>query len=205
TAVTPTAVALTPTPPAPVRATVKAWEPSKEIPALINMLVNDDPLVQMEARQELLLTGRKTVVPFLLQSLENAKPELRYMIVEILAELRDEQSVPVLVKLLSDKDEHTTSVASVAARALGKIAEPSAISALLKTAVATDVELRYETIQALGLVLRGQDITTTQTAIPYIKAALTDTAKTFQGYLLKAAAVQSLGSAGSRIPRPLKT
>jgi HEAT repeat protein len=157
----------------------------KQVQSLIESLPSSDPVITEESRRELLEIGRPAV-PYLLKALETAKPDLRYTIVEILCDLRDERAVNHLIKLLADRDEYTASIASMAARALGRIGSNVAIPPLMKVITSTDVELRYESIRALGL-LRAQD------ALPLIREAVSDTAQTFMNYFIRATAIQALG------------
>ncbi|MFH1228377.1 MAG: HEAT repeat domain-containing protein [Planctomycetota bacterium] len=192
--VTPSPVA--PIPVAPIPEPVKEPVPprpsldpavilEKQVALLLESLTGNDPMATEEARRELLEIGRPTV-PFLLKALETAKPDLRYMVVEIISDLRDERAINYLVKLLADSDEYTASIASVSARALGRMGSNIAIPHLMKSITSTDVELRYESIKALGL-LRAKE------ALPLIKLAISDTAQTFLGYYVRIAAIQSLG------------
>ncbi|MFA5793643.1 MAG: HEAT repeat domain-containing protein [Candidatus Brocadiia bacterium] len=188
--------AITPTPVAPIPEPVKeptqpkpTLDPAvileKQVASLLESLTSNDPTTTEESRRELLEIGRPTV-PHLLKALETAKPDMRYMVVEIISDLRDERAINYLVKLLADNDEYTASIASVAARALGRMGNSIAIPHLMKSITSTDVELRYESIRALGL-LRAKD------SIPLIRLAVSDTAQTFLGYYVRAAAIQALG------------
>lgn len=191
--VTPTPpVPVTPTPPAPPKVETPDEKPlppngitEKEISDLITKLASDEPLVINETRDELKEIG-KPAVALLVKVLEKSKPDVRYLICEILGEIRDGGSVPTLIKLLEDKDEHTASVASAAARALRNCADLAVVPHLMKVITSTDVELRYEAVKTLG-VLRAYQ------SLPAIRPMITDTAKTFLGYYVKAAAVQSIG------------
>lgn len=156
-----------------------------EIPLLIKQLLNDDPEIADEARTELLEIGPPAVL-LLIEALQNDKPAMRYMVCEILAELRDTRTLPPLLNLLKDKTEYTASIASAAVRVLGRLGNPSVIRPLIETASSPDVDLRYESIRALG-ILRAQE------AITLTMHALTDTAETFLGYQVRCVAIQALG------------
>ena len=205
-AVTPTPSApVTPTPPAPPKVVIPPTPPipapkvetpeenplpkdgitEKEIADLIAKLASDEQMVKNETRDELKEIGKPAVM-LLIKALEKSNPDTRYMICEILGEIRDERSVETLIKLLSDMDEHTSSVASAAARALRNCADLSAVPHLMKAVASMDIELRYEAIKTLG-VLRAYQ------ALPVIRRMITDTDKTSLGYYTKAAAIQSLG------------
>ncbi|MDI6733529.1 MAG: HEAT repeat domain-containing protein, partial [Planctomycetota bacterium] len=161
----------------------------KEIEALTDKLTSDDPRIMNEARDELKEVG-KPAVPYLMMTLvlEKTRSDVRYLICEILGEVRDERSKETLIKLLNDKEEHTASIASAAARALGKLGDISVIPHLIDTLKSntTDIELRYECIRTLGILRAHQ-------ALPFLRPAITDTARTFLGYYVKAIAVQALG------------
>ncbi|MEK7309232.1 MAG: HEAT repeat domain-containing protein [Planctomycetota bacterium] len=192
--------ATTPTPPAPVTPTPPALPKvetsdekplppdgisEKEITDLITKLGQDDPMVTNEARDELKEIG-KPAAALLVKALANSKPDARYLICEILGEIRDGSSVETLVKLLSDMDEHTASVASAAARALRNCADLAVVPHLMKAITSTDIDLRYEAVKTLG-VLRAYQ------ALPAIRRMITDTVKNSMGYYVKAAAVQAIG------------
>jgi hypothetical protein len=158
---------------------------SKDISNLIDSLLSDDPMAVKDVRDELKEIGRPAV-PFLIKALESSKPEKRYLICEILGEIRDISSVGALVNLLNDQDEHTASVASAAARALRNCADLSVIPHLIKVVTSTDIDLRYEAVKTLG-VLRAYQ------SLPVIRRLITDTAKTSLGYQVKTAVVQAIG------------
>ncbi|MFH1229976.1 MAG: HEAT repeat domain-containing protein [Planctomycetota bacterium] len=157
----------------------------KEISDLINELSQDDPLIMNEARNELIEIG-KPAISLLHKTLEKSKPDVRYLICEILGEIRDEHSIEVLVKLLQDKEEYTASIASAAARSLKNFADISVIPQLMQVITSTDIELRYESIKTLSTLRAYQ-------ALPLIRQMITNTAKTFLGYYVKTAAIQAIG------------
>lgn len=178
---------VTPTAPTHVGGTVDL---RKEIISCINRLMDDNPFVHDEARNELLEIGKPAVEP-LLEALSSEKTDLRFMACEILAELRDERAIPALLKLLKDHNELGSSVASVAARALGRLGNPQVIPALRACLPTMDIELRYEIIHALG-TLRATD------AIPQIIPLITDTARTRFDYSVRAAVITTLGKLKAR-------
>lgn len=156
----------------------------KEISDLINNLSLDD-LVMNEARDELIEIG-KPAIPLLLKTLEKSKPDVRYLICEMLGKIRDERSIEVLVKLLQDKEDYTSSIASAAARSLRNFADTSVIPHLISAITSTDIELRYESIKTLSALRAYQ-------SLPSIRQLITDTAKTFLGYQVNTAVVQAIG------------
>ena len=159
----------------------------KEISVLIGELGNDKPALTEEAREEILKIGLPTV-PLLLKHLKKGDTELRYLICEILGELRDQRAVKSLIKILKNE---TDEVAAAAARALGYLADYSAVPPLMEALDSPDVELRYESIRALG-ILRAKEAETK------IQSALKDTGITNFDYLIKCAAIEALGRLQSK-------
>jgi hypothetical protein len=159
----------------------------KEIADLISKLSTDDPFVLDDTRNELIEIGKPAVL-LLHKTLETAKPDIRYLICEILGKIRDERSIEILIKLLQDKEEEMVgaSVASAAARSLRYFADISVIPYLMQVTTSTDITLRYESVKTLG-VLRGYQATS------IIRQLITDTAKTSLGYYVNASAVEALG------------
>lgn len=187
---------VTPTPPVPVTPTLSAPPQTetpgiqdgitqKEIGDLISQLSANDPMLIKDVRDELKEIGRPAV-SLLVKALGTSKPEVRYLLCEILGEIRDSGSVGALVGLLDDRDEHTASVASAAARALRNCADLSVIPHLIKAVTSTDIDLRYESVKTLGLLRAYQ-------ALPVIRKVITDTSKTSLGYQVRTAAIQALG------------
>jgi len=191
----PATTAVTPTPPASIvppkvdtpdeKLLPKDGITEKEIIDLIANLSSGDHMITSATRDELKEIGKPAVM-LMIKELEKVKPDVRYLICEILGEIRDERSVAPLVKLLNDMDENTASVASAAARALRNCADLSVIPHLMKAIESMDVDLRYEAVKTLG-VLRAYQ------ALPIIRKMITDTAKTSLGYYTRSATVQSLG------------
>lgn len=164
----------------------------KDILAAIEHLNDADPFVAENARQELIADGR-AAVPALVAVLgaTPAKPkEVRFLACEVLGAIRsaDEGAVDALLKALDDSGSYTTSIASAAARALGKIGDVKAGPALLTATERADPDLRYEAARAIGLVRFDGD-----PAQDRLVALLADAGKTQYDYFIRAAAAEALG------------
>jgi general secretion pathway protein G len=143
-----------------------------------------------QARQELLEFGKKSV-PVLIEALGNYKASVRFNACEMLGELREQGAIYAISRLLDDPDEYGISIAACAARSLGKIGDESAIPILMKSLESEkaklDVELRYEAINALGVLraVEGKDL---------VKKFLDDKATTYiTKRMVMFAAVDTLG------------
>jgi len=120
----------------------------EEIQYYIKLLDSGNPYLDDWSRRNLIQLG-STAVPPLLDALESEPPRKRFLICEILGEIRDPKAVPALIKRLED-EEANPSVASAAAYALGKLGDRRAVDPLKKHLDAADRELLYNTIVALG-------------------------------------------------------
>ncbi len=178
---------------------------SQDIDKAIGKLVSEAHSESQEARTELIEIGRKAT-PQLVKALEaeSSSVQQRHMVCEILGKIRHNDPVVLsaLGKALGDRAEFGTSVASVAASSLAWIGDDGAIPALLKVfeekevdgslRVDLDLQLKYETIRALGVLRAG-------TATEVLRRALKDKKTTQLGpqddwaHLIAAAAAEALG------------
>ncbi|GEM_PF-2699080 len=141
-------------PPKPEEAPAPAPPPveiGKVIEGYIANLSSSDPILATEAYDALREIGSPAVLPLAtkLQAKETSA-DARYMICDLLGELRAATAVQVLLPILKDPQEHVSSVASAAARALGLLGDASAIEPLREALKSADMELQYEAIRALG-------------------------------------------------------
>jgi len=157
----------------------------QEISSLIAKLSNDDPIVSSDTKNELIEIGKPAVLQ-LLDILEKTKPNTRHLICKILGSIRDDRAIPALVKLLENKEESLTSIASVAADNLKYFSDNSIIPYLMRVVTSTDINLRYESIKTLGVMRANQ-------ALPLIREYITDTSKTSLGYLVQTASIEAIG------------
>jgi len=161
----------------------------KDIEDAIKKLESNSLVESDDARMELIEIGRKAV-PYLIKSLDNSKPEVRFVICEILGHIKDPSAVDTLIKHLTDNGEYGKSVASASAKALGMIGDEKSIPELVKILdtdqAKMDVELRYEIIVALGN-LRAKD------AEGNLKKFLDDKSETYIKQRIVFAVIEALG------------
>ncbi len=126
-------------------------EIGKVIEAYLANLASADPVLASEAYDAIKEIGSPSVLALAtkLQAKETSA-DARYLICDLLGELRAATAVPVLIPILKDPQEHVSSVASAAARALGLLGDASAIEPLREALKSTDMELQYEAIRSLG-------------------------------------------------------
>ena len=178
---------------------------SEDIDNAIEKLVSEAHSESQDARAELIEIGRKAT-PQLVKALEagSSSVQQRHMICEVLGKIRhnDPTILSALGKALEDRAEFGTSVASVAASSLAWIGDDGAIPMLIKVIeekevdgslrVDLDLQLKYETIRALGVLRAGA-------ATEVLRTALKDKKTTQLGpqddwaHLIAAAAATALG------------
>ncbi len=161
----------------------------KEIQYYVKLLDSGNPYLDDWARRNLIQLGSTAVSP-LLKALDRQPPRKRFLICEILGEIRDARAVPSLINRLEDA-EANPSVASAAARALGKIGDQRAIDPLMNVLDTPDRELLYNTIVALGK-LRAKK------AVDELIKKVDDNRKTFYKLRIGNAALSALGRIRSR-------
>jgi HEAT repeat protein len=152
---------------------------------LVERLMAVQSLESFDAREELLEIGRASV-DALMKAAKDKRPEMRHLACELLGDIRDAKAVPVLLEALGDKDEFGTSVASVAARALGRIGDRAVIPQLVKALESPDRDLRYEAARALG-ILRADE------AKAALRKLLKDQGETSHHRLIRCAAAEAAG------------
>ncbi len=142
----------------------------KEIRYYVKLLDSGNPYLDDWSRRNLIQLG-STAVPPLLEALKNEPPRKRFLICEILGQIRDPRAVPALIDRLKDQ-EANPSVASAAARALGRLGDRRAVEPLMEKLDTPDRELLYNTIVALGNLRSKQ-------AVESILEKVNDDRKTF--------------------------
>lgn len=118
---------------------------------IIEKLVSTDFEVVLKTREELIAAGAKSL-PGLLGALKDKNSDVRFMAIEVLGEIKDPSAAPDVMALLDDNATSRTSVASSAARTLGKLGYKEAVPKLVAALKSPDIDLRYESIKALGLL-----------------------------------------------------
>lgn len=172
-------------PPAPAPPPVDL---ARVVEGYIANLESTDPVLATEAYDALREIGSPAVAPLLSTvQAKDTSADAKYMICDLLGELRDRAAVPVLIPILKDPQEHVSSVASAAARALGLLADPSAIEPLREALASTDIELQYEAIRALG------NLRAVTTAPDIRKFLASENKPTAYDRYLSCAAIEALG------------
>ncbi len=167
----------------------KPGDLKKQIKFLTSLLDGGNPYLSDWARKQIIDFGSPAVKP-LLERLPDAEPRKQYLLCEILGEIRDAKAVPALLKQL-DNNKANPSVASAAARSLGKLGDRKAIKPLIEALDSPDTELVYHAAQALGN-LRAQK------AVDELVKLVDDERSTFYETRIAAAAIETLGKLRSR-------
>ncbi|NUN48252.1 MAG: HEAT repeat domain-containing protein [Candidatus Brocadiae bacterium] len=160
-----------------------------ETKALLEKAVSDDPFVAIPAQDEIRETGRPCA-PALRAALKDTRSHVRFFAAELLGEIRDSAAVPDLLPLLDDlvTDKTGEPVAAAAARALGRLGDPSAADKLIEKLDSTSIDVRFEAARSLGtLRVRRAEAK----LLEILKKR--EVATTFRGGLMPAAAMESLG------------
>lgn len=166
--------------------TASAQDVEKDAEALFAGVMGEDPLVSEEAREELLLLGRRAA-PVVARHLADATAAPRYVACELLGQIGDPTSAAGLLERLKDAELYARSVRSAAARALARTGDAKAVPALLEALkVKDDAELQYEAAVALG-ALRATE------AVDALIGLLGSDGKTYHDRLIAAGAAQALG------------
>jgi hypothetical protein len=167
----------------------------QELQFYIRLLDSGNPYLDDWSRSNLIQLG-STAIPSLLEALENYKARKRFLICEILGEIKDPEAVPSLLNHLEDM-ESNPSVASAAARSLGKIGDRRAIDPLMKAAGSADRELVYNSVQALGNLRAEQ-------AVDLLLEKVDSDRTTFYQMRIGNAAITALGKLRTRKPAVLR-
>ncbi|MBI5361131.1 MAG: HEAT repeat domain-containing protein [Planctomycetes bacterium] len=114
-------------------------------------LVSTDFAVVLKTREELVAAGAKSL-PGLLGALKDKNSDIRFMALEVLGEIKDPSAAPDIIALLDDNATSRTSIASSAAKTLGKLGYKEAVPKLVAALKSPDIDLRYESIKALGII-----------------------------------------------------
>jgi len=173
----------------PLFAQAPATDWDKETSALLDKAISDNPFVSIPAQDEILDVGRPCV-PALRAALKDAGAAKRYFAAELLGKIHDPAAVPDLVALLDDLAEERTGepVAAAAARALGRLGDASVGDKLIEKLDSTSIDVRYECARALGHLRVAK---AEAKLLEILKK--NETAETFAGGVMPAAACEALG------------
>ncbi|MCK4911606.1 MAG: HEAT repeat domain-containing protein [Thermodesulfovibrionales bacterium] len=122
----------------------------------------------------------------LISAYETDNVDVRKFIVDIAGEVRDKDTVPMLIRALKDEDEN---VVASAVEHLGTMREPSVLSALVEIIESGDVWTSFPAIEALGNI--GDE-----SNIPLIASMI-------ENKLLREPALKALGKLGGEAEVPV--
>lgn len=98
---------------------------------------------------EILVRLGRQSLPFLLEELNCGDHDVRKFVLDILGEIADESTIPVVMSKLTDPDEN---VCAAAAENLGKLRATEAVPALLDALSLPHLLLRFSALEALSLI-----------------------------------------------------
>ncbi len=119
----------------------------EQIPELIQFLYSDENAGLRNTAVEILTRLGKLAVPGLLDEINCADHDVRKFALDILGEIPDERSLPLIQSALKDEDSN---VRAAAAENLGKLGAVSAVPALLEAMATKDLLLRFTILEAFG-------------------------------------------------------
>jgi HEAT repeat protein len=102
-----------------------------DISLLIPKLRSENDLIRMQARETLIYIGKSTVAE-LVKALSNDDPQLRWEIVKVLKDIKDDQAIPALVKSLKDENASVRWTAADALVKFRRTAIPPILEALIR-------------------------------------------------------------------------
>ena len=134
----------------------------KYIEGLIQLLyIEDNAGARNSAIEALIRLGRKATV-FLIEAFKTPNKDVRKFIIDVLGELKDSRSLPLMLDAIRDEDEN---VRATAVEHLGKVGEPSVVDALIEILESGDLWTAYPAADALGRI--GD-----RKAVPHLLSAL---------------------------------
>jgi HEAT repeat protein len=114
---------------------------------IIQFLYSEENAGLRNTAVEILTHLGKIAVPKLLNEVSSADHDVRKFALDILGEIPDERSLPVIQSALKDVDSN---VRAAAAENLGKLGAASAVPALLEAMETQDLLLRFTILEALS-------------------------------------------------------
>lgn len=118
-----------------------------QIQDVIQCLYSEDNAGLRNTAVEILTRLGKLAVPKLLEEVHSQDHDVRKFVLDILGEIPDERSLPLIQSALKDEDSN---VRASAAENLGKLGAVSAVPALLEAMETKDLLLRFTILEAFG-------------------------------------------------------
>jgi len=119
------------------------------IDGLIKLLYLEDNAGARNTSIETLTKLGHNVTDYLIDAFNTTNFDVRKFVIDIIGEIRDKKSVPLLVDALKDEDEN---VRASAVEHLGTMREPGAVDALIEILRGKDLWTAYPAADALGLI-----------------------------------------------------
>jgi HEAT repeat protein len=119
------------------------------IDGLIKLLYIEDNAGARNTSIETLTKLGHAVTDYLIDAFDTTNHDVRKFVIDIIGEIRDKKSVPLLVDALKDEDEN---VRASAVEHLGTMREPGAVDALIDIIRGNDLWTAYPAADALGLI-----------------------------------------------------
>ncbi|NCO67788.1 MAG: hypothetical protein GW873_04475 [Nitrospirae bacterium] len=119
------------------------------IEGLINLLYREDNAGARNSAIEALVRLNKKAMLFLIEAFNTPNKDVRKFIIDILGELKDSRSLPLMFDALKDEDEN---VRATAIEHIGKAGESSVVDALIEILESGDIWTAYPAADALGRI-----------------------------------------------------
>ena len=165
---------------------------SMTVPYILNAIKDEEQeFVPKDLEDALRYISDHSVLPFLLEALQDGKPQVRRVAVETLGHLGAGEAGMHLIPLLQDADEH---VRHSTVQVLGTLREKNAVVPLIQALQDEKQQIRQAAAQALGFMKADEAVS----------ALIESVSVSSSDYLLRQAAVEALGRIGdSRALEPL--
>ncbi len=119
------------------------------IDGLIKLLYLEDNAGARNTAIESLTKLGKNVTNYLIDAFDTTNHDVRKFVIDIIGEIRDTKSLPLLIDALKDEDEN---VRASAVEHLGTMREPTAVDALVDIINGDDLWTAYPAADALGMI-----------------------------------------------------
>jgi HEAT repeat protein len=116
---------------------------------LLNLLQLEDNAGARNSAIELFIKLGRKCTKFLMEAFDTPNTDLRKFILDILGQIVDKDSIPLLIKALKDEDEN---VKASAVEQLGNMKEPSVVYVLMDILKSGDLWTAYPAADALGRI-----------------------------------------------------
>lgn len=119
------------------------------INGIVTLLYIDDNAGARNSAIEVLIRIGKKATAYLLEAFKTPNADVRKFIIDIIGQVKDKRSLPLLVAALKDEDEN---VKASAVEYLGDMEEPSVVDMLVEILRGGDLWTAYPAVEALGRI-----------------------------------------------------